>query len=464
MQLRDYQATATSKLQDAYRGGFRAPLLCMPTGAGKSAMVTHMMQRTPKRTLILAHRENLVDMISADLGVPHGVITAGRRVSSDRIQVGMMQTVVRRLGELGRFDWVISDEAHLALCESWLRILKHYKDAWHLGMSATPCRLDGKGLGLHFDKIVFGPSPKELIARGFLVPIRVYVPPGEGLDLPNRKAADRSLLRSAEFLDRPTITGNAVAHVRRLGPGHRTLVFCCTREHAEHVAAEFRLAGFRAANVDGGMPRPEQKRLIDQFKAGALELLVNVDLLTTGFDCPPIDVISMLRLTDSLSLFLQMIGRETRPAPGKREAILLDHVGNVVRHGMPDADREWELDGREKRPATPAIRQCPECYAAFAPAPKCPHCGHVFAAGPVQRRPPKQAEGSLVEVKDGDGTSRQIAGARRPKATREQINRLLHGATSLADFQLIAAELGYKHSWASVQWHLHRRRRQRHAA
>lgn len=401
MQLRPYQETALDALRAAYRSGKRAPLLCSPTGSGKSAMTKFMLGRTKKSVLYLCHRAELADMIHEDLrgaGVPHGMIAASSQAlpNTYRIHVGMMQTVARRIDRLPRFDWVISDEAHLAMSPTWSGILKHYDTSLHLGMSATPCRLDGKGLGEIYDEIVYGPSIAELMAREYLTRCRAFAPaiPLDGI---KRSAGDYQMGDAARVLDTSTITGDAIREYAKRIPGRRAIVFCCTREHADHVAGQFRMGGIAAANVDGSMTKAERAARIADFRAGRIPILTNVDLLTTGFDMPSIEAAIFLRPTQSLALHLQMIGRILRIAPGKEEALILDHVGNVLRHGLPDSPREWTLDGKAARPTAPTVRQCPECFAAFHPARACPECGYVF---PVEnaRKAKKEVAGELVEV------------------------------------------------------------------
>jgi DNA repair protein RadD len=441
MQLRGYQERALSEVQAGYRSGLRRLLLCAPTGSGKSAMTRYMLGRTTKTTLILAHRAELVEMISASLSMPHGVITAGGKPSHERVRVGMMQTVARRLDTLPRFDWVISDEAHLAMAPTWATILRHYGAAWHLGMSATPCRLDGVGLGTVYERIVYGPDVRELTASGYLVPCRVFAPPlpasGAGGDL-----GDMSMTAAAHALDKPAITGSAVAHLRRLAPERRTIVFCCSREHAEHVAQEFRAGGFTAAAVDASMS--DRAARIADFRAGRVQVLTNVDLLTTGYDDPSIGAAVFLRPTQSLALYLQMIGRILRIHPGKQDAILLDHVGNVLTHGMPTQAREWTLEGKLKRQGPAPVKQCMQCYACHAPAPSCPSCGHVYAVA-AKPRVLAQRAGDLAEVTE----------VKREPVKREDLKRMLRSAKTLGEVLTVAKSLGYSSKWAIME---HKRR------
>jgi DNA repair protein RadD len=444
MTLRPYQSLALAEIQQAYRAGRRAPLLCSPTGSGKSAMTAHMLGRTGKSVLYLCHRAELLDMISADMtaaGLRHGLIGPGSHAlpNTYRLHLGLMQTVSRRLDSLPKFDWVISDEAHLAMAPTWLKILRHYGDAWHLGMSATPCRLDGRGLGEFYDQVVYGPSIRELTDRGYLAPCRVFAP---ALDVSavRKTAGDFSMEDAARLLDKAAITGNAIGELQRHKPGKRAIVFCCTREHADHVAAQFRAQGIAAVNVDGSMTKAERAARIGDFRAGRITVLTNVDLLTTGFDMPGIEAGIMLRPTQSLALFLQMVGRILRIAPGKIDAVLLDHVGNVLRHGMPDAAREWTLEGRAKRSTPPPVRQCMSCYAAFSPAPKCPACGYVFPIAARVRATDERA-GELAEITGTD------VDARLRHLREAPLKELLKAAKTREQLDEIRKARGYHHAW-----------------
>lgn len=397
-------------------------------------------------------------MISSSLKIPHAVLKAGGRTPDEQIVVGMMPTVARRLADLPKFQWVISDECHLAMSPTWSAVLVHYGDAWHLGQSATPCRLDGRPLGEAYQQIVYGPSVKELTARGFLSPCRVFAPP-QKLEPIKKSGSDFNLDAAAEQLDTRAITGSAVQHLRRLGPDRRAIVFTCNRAHCEHVAEEFRQGGFSAISVDGSMP--DRKQRIKAHRNGEFQVLVNVELCATGYDDPKLEAGIFLRPTDSLALYLQMVGRILRVADGKRDALLLDHVGAVLMHGMPDDDREWTLEGRPKKQAIPAVRQCPECYACHAPAPRCPQCQHVYVAAKPRRVAPDRVDGELGEV-----TAEQVK-ARRAAELKAQIAaawRQPTDAEARAALQVIARERGYKPGFVWQQMQLRAQIRGRRAA
>jgi superfamily II DNA or RNA helicase len=249
----------------------------------------------------------------------------------------------------------------------------------------------------------------------------------------------------AARVDKPTITGDAVQHYKRICPGKPAIAFCASVEHAKHVAAEFRAAGFRADSIDGELPDAERVRMINGLANGSVHVLTSCEIVSEGTDIPVVVAAILLRPTQSLGLYLQQVGRALRPAPGKDRAIILDHVGNCLRHGLPDEDRDWSLDGMEKNErgaaeVEPPVRvtQCEKCYAVYQPAPKCPHCGHQPA---VALMAPKQVDGELAEI-----TAEQIDAMRAAK--RREVGR----ARSLEDLQRIARERGYRPNWAHIVW------------
>lgn len=445
--LRHYQRDTLSEVSALLHTGPTKIVLVMPTGAGKTTIANYMLEHTKKRVLVLAHRDELVDMISSGLSVDHAVIKAGMPITDARIQVGMMQTVAKRLDKMPGFDWVISDECHLALCPTWIQILHHYDHAWQLGMSATPCRLDGKGLGEIYQQIVYGPSIKELTSSGYLVPCRVYSAAKIDTSV-LRKTREYNLEQAADLLNRSAITGDVIGHFRRLAGNRRTIVFCSSRAHADSVAAEFQAAGISAVNVDGTYSKTERKKRIDWFRSGLIQVLCNVDLLTTGFDCPEISAAILLRPTQSLALFLQMIGRILRPHPSKRDAVLIDHVGAVVSHGMPDATREWTLQGRVKSPKPPPVRECQNCYMAHSPAPKCPGCGYVY---PTESRPRQ-------EVQVIPGTLEEMTPERIRAIKDAELRDILRFARTEKELRIIAKIKGYDSGWI---YHVMRARKHR---
>jgi superfamily II DNA or RNA helicase len=407
MNLRDYQRQAINTLRWAFQSGAMAPLLCLPTGGGKTIILATIARQAAARgrqVLILVHRRELIHQTASKLawvGLEHGIIAAGYPATDHAVQVASVQTLVRRLS---RMAWqpslVIVDEAHHAAAGSWRQILNHWPDAYRLGVTATPCRLDGRGLSEAFDHLVLGPSVADLVFWGFLSSARIYAPPVVAdLSVVRRRAGDYANDQAAAAMDRPTVTGDAIAHYQRLAAGQQAITFCCNVNHAGSVCDAFKTAGIGAALLLGNTPDRDQ--VVADFGAGILRVLVTVDVVSEGFDVPAASCAILLRPTQSLGLYLQQVGRVLRPAPGKDAAIILDHVGNVTRHGFPDDPRDWSLvegilRGKPGTPA-PSVRTCPECYAAFKPAPICPVCGADCA--PARAKQLKQVAGDLQELK-----------------------------------------------------------------
>lgn len=405
--LRPYQQQAVHDLRLAFRDGARAPLLVGPTGMGKTCVLAEILSGVAARgrsAIVLVHRRELIAQTAHKLdlaNVPHGIIAAGIEPAAHPIQVASVQTLVRRLDRITTPpDLLIIDEAHHATAGSWARVMDHWPNALRLGVTATPVRLDGRGLSAVFDRLITGPSVADLIAQGFLCSSRLYAPPQVAdLSAVRRRAGDFAIDQAADAMDRPTVTGDAISHYRKLAAGQRAIVFCCNVQHAEHVADSFNVAGISAATLLGSTP--DRDDVVRRFDAGTVHVLVTVDVVSEGFDIPAAGCAILLRPTQSLGLYLQQVGRVLRPAPGKTYALILDHVGNVHRHGWPDDHREWSLDGIQRRtaaggPAAPSVRTCPQCFAAFKPALLCPVCGTYCA--PPPRRLMRQVDGELKEL------------------------------------------------------------------
>ena len=450
MELRPYQVQAVSNLRVAFRQGHDAALLVMPTGAGKTVVFTEIARSATQRgnsVFILVHRRELVKQASDKLtkaGVNHGIIAAGFKTSKHKVQVASVQTLAKRLLTVpAEPNLIIIDEAHHAVAGSWDKILAKFKTARVVGVTATPSRLDGRGLGSHFSTLVSGPSVEQLTKLGFLSPHRVFAPPVIA-DLSNVKtrAGDYAKDDLSNAMDRPTVTGDACAHYRRLADGLPAIAFCCSIAHATSVCASFNAAGYRAKLVTGNMPMEERDEAISGLADGRTQVLCSVDVVSEGTDVPAVSAAILLRPTQSEALYLQQVGRILRPQPGKI-AIVLDHVGSTLKHGFVDDVRVWDLDSKPKgqrkkndEPA-PSVRQCPMCFAAFKPQPACPCCGFEFPVKP--KRQLTQREGELREMRRQDALERI-----EKKEKRKEIGR----ARTLPELLALAKKKGYKPGWA----------------
>ena len=443
IQLRPYQCAGIASIREAFGPLHkRAPLYVLPTGAGKSltfSFIAHGAADKGNRVYILSHRQELIDQISGALdltGTPHGFIAAGYPTLEAHVQIASVQTLVRRLDRTPQPDLIVIDEAHHARAETFERIIREWPRAKLLGVTATPIRLSGEGLGTIFDHLITGPSMRELIDAGYLAPYRMFRPPtADASDLPKR--GGEFVTAAAEALmNKPAITGSALAHYRQHADGLPALVFCVSIQHAKSVADQFREAGYSAFSIDGTMERTVRRGVVEDFRDGRIKVVTSCEILNEGFDVPGAHVGIFLRPTQSLGLYLQQIGRILRPCEGKSHALLLDHVGNCYRHGLPHAPQDWSLSGDDpaaKRKRAASVRICAHCFCALpSQARVCSECGYEF---PAKSREIEQRDGELAEV-----TPEMLA----RRAERREQGR----AQSLEALLEIARRKGYRPEWA----------------
>jgi len=406
MNLRPYQQQLITDIRLQYQLGHHRVLAVLPTGGGKTVCFSYIAQsaaRKGNRVCILVHRAELLDQASRSLtamGVPHGRIAAGRSMDlSHAVQVASVQTLARRLHKLpaGFFQLLVVDEAHHTNAGQWATVLQHFAQAHVLGVTATPCRGDGRGLGDHYQAMVLGPSAAWLTDNGYLASARVLAPPGFNATGLRKRMGDFDTKEAEQRVG--TIMGDCCSHYRKHLAGQTAIAFCCSVAHAEAVAALFMSQGIPAASIDGTMTNDQRRDLLQALGTGRIKVLSSCSLIGEGVDVPSVGGCILLRPTQSVGLHLQMIGRCLRPSPGKPAAVVLDHVGNTLRLGHHLEDRDWSLDGIKKRDAdrAPSVKVCPVCFATSMSATQvCPDCGHVFA--PQDARELKVVEGELQEL------------------------------------------------------------------
>lgn len=370
-----------------------------------------------RSTRVVVHRIELVEQFEAAL--------AGAGI--DGVPVSMAQTLTRRLDRTPAPDLVVIDECHHATSETWARIIRAWPDAWVLGLTATPARTDGRGLGEIFDGLVCGPSMRQLMDQGYLARYRLYAPPAPDTSGLRKRAGDYTAESLSAVFDRPQIVGDVVAHYQRYGGGRQFVAFGVSVDHACNIAAGFQKSGVSCEVLHGKMTAPDRKRIVQAVKCGALTGIANCDIVSEGFDVPAIGCVILAGRTLSLIRYLQRIGRGLRP-DGDRAAVILDHGGNVFIHGMPDQPREWSLDGVAKKAGRSevVIRHCPECFAVFAGhLSACPYCGYA-----VERkiRTLRQQDGELIEVS-------------------YWADAPVSAAQTIDDLRAIAAARGYHRGW-----------------
>jgi DNA repair protein RadD len=434
MQLRPYQNSSISTLRSAYRENKRV-LFVLATGGGKTAIFTAIAEKSDKRILILAHRKELIEQISERLTVSHGVIMSSVDPNyTERIQVGSVQSVVKRLDKINP-EFIIVDEAHHSVAGQYEKIMQAFPNTYVLGVTATPCRLDGKGLRSAFDVMIEGPSIRELIDMGYLCNAKVYASE-QDLNKIRSTGGDYNKADLEAAMLKTKITGDAVSTWRKYANDKQTIVFCVSIKHANMVCGMFNLLGHKAEVISSHNTKQEREEILNRFKSQTTTLLISVDIISEGFDVPSCEAVILLRPTKSLSLYLQQVGRGLRTFNGKEQAIILDHAGNCFRHGLPTEHREWDLtDDKVKASQIKAwgLRKCDRCYAVFSNAiDKCPECGHVHEPKP---KPMKMVAGELVPIEEVE--------IKKKEAKRE-----LAGEKTLEDWKAIARQRGYNIGWA----------------
>jgi DNA repair protein RadD len=366
MSLRPYQQRAIDEIRGCYQSGKRAPVLVLPTGAGKTVVAAEMIRLAVargNRVLFLVHRAELLQQSVSKLeraGITDlRIIQAGNDLGSPiaPVAVASIPTLTRWTERQPAANLVIIDESHHVVAKTWKRLADHYSASLILGLTATPQRADGRSIGDVFDSIVVGATVRELTDLGHLVPCRVFAPP--------------------DTLETKHIAVSPVEAYQKHGDGQRAVIFCMTVEHAQRVADDMNAAGITCAVVHGEMSKDARRTALADLDAGRIRAVASIGVLTEGWDSPSVAVCILARKPQHTGLYLQMAGRVLRPAPGKTHATLIDLCGSVHDHGTPDMDREYTLDGKGiSKVDREQIRQCLTCGGVFRAGPSaCPLCG-----------------------------------------------------------------------------------------
>jgi len=454
IELRPYQIDGIERCRREVARGRRRIILVAPTGSGKTCIAAAIVARAVekgRRILFLAHRRELIGQAAAKLAqwsIDAGVILPGSPHRPEQlVQVASVQSITARAVrgsaiEMPEADVVVVDEAHHATAATYRAILAAYPDSVVLGLTATPCRADGRGLGSVFDCIVEAPSVSELTRLKHLVPAIVFAP--EPPDLAGVKVArgDYHEGQLAERMNTDKLVGDIVTHWHRHAQGRPTVVFASGVKHSIHLKNEFCQSGVIAEHIDGSTPVDERDDILAGLASGKVDLVCNAMVLTEGWDCPVVSCVVLARPTKSLGLFRQMAGRVLRPhePSGKVDAIILDHAGGVFTHGFVEDDVAWTLT--ENRRAEnkqhkarqagnmPGLVECKECGAARLQGQPCPACGW---------RPRPGAE--WTEVIDGD-----LVPVDR-KSVKNKVWSTAERRRFHSQLVYIAGERGYQDGW-----------------
>ncbi len=413
MKLRHYQIDVINDSRSAMATGCKRVLIQLPTGGGKTVVASDIIKRAVtknRRTLFLAHRRELITQAAAKLeafGVTPGILMAGHKALPHRqVQVGSIQTLDARVLkreqamaaasdeeqqrlqaalDVGGFDLIFIDEAHRSLGATYLKALARWPNAYVIGLTATPARKDGRGLGHVYDWLVQGPTVQELIDDGSLVPLRYFRPVRLDLSAVQVKAGDYVAAQLETAVNTSTLVADIVESWSKHGRGRQTVVFASGVKHSMALAERFKAAGIAAAHLDGETPKDERDFILWQLSEGHLQVVCNCDVLTEGWDCPIVSCIVLAKPTKSVVKYLQMAGRALRPEQGKVDCVILDHANVIEEHGLVEADRDWSLHtkGKKDKKQGKVVREepqpcvCENCAAIFARSRECPNCGAV---------------------------------------------------------------------------------------
>jgi superfamily II DNA or RNA helicase len=438
MNLRDYQLDLFLRIQTAFRSGVKNPLIVSPTGSGKTVLFCHIadtIQRGGKRAIILVHRKELVAQTSKTLrqfDIPHGIIQSGITPDPTKlIQVAMVQTISRRLHTVAPPNLIICDEAHHMAAGDYRKIVVAFPTAYVIGVTATPQRLDGKGLADFFSDIIMGPTVEWLMSEGHLSRPKYFAPPMVAdMRGVKKRMGDFSQSEAAAVMDKATITGDAVKHYQKICPDSPAIAFCVTVAHAQHVAEQFNAAGIKADTIHAAMHHDARKKIVSDLADGTINVMTSCDIVSEGFDVPVVGAAILLRPTTSLGLHLQQIGRVLRPCAGKTHSTILDHVGNLSRHGLAEDEREWSLLGQDKKSSKSeplGLKQCRQCFCMHRPVPVCPECGYIYPQPRLRKL--SVIEGNLEEF------------------CRMPLQMALKECRSRNDLKVIQKAKGYKPGW-----------------
>jgi DNA repair protein RadD len=452
--LRPYQNDVIADFEREIAKGNKRILLVSPTGSGKtvigSAIIGHYSAQH-KGSLVLAHRREIVAQTHkklAENGIRAGIIQAGVDPRPlERVQVASIQTLWVRAFRSSTMltpvaDLLVIDECHHAPAETYRKIIESYPEAILLGLTATPCRGDGRGLGGIFETMVECPQVPALIELGYLVPSRVYAPVDPDLRGVETRKGDYVESQLGARMDRAELVGDIVTHWHKFGEKRRTVVFAVNVAHSLHIRDEFCRQGVRAEHIDGDTPADERDATLARLESGEIEVVTNCMVLTEGWDQPAVSCCILARPTKKMGLYRQMVGRVLRPAPNKTEAIIRDHSGAVFRHGLPEDRVEWTLDEDTKATSQAhtarsqklggGLIECTQCSALRQGGKPCPCCGFM------PRRPAHD-----VSIRAGDLGLVKGGKAKANEYNRDEWHAML---------AYIGEERGYKRGWASVQF------------
>lgn len=442
--LRDYQQETIDKVYQSIKSGHRSIMVQSPPRTGKTVLMADIARRATakgNRVLFMVHRQEIVQQVVKTFRADGVVMNLAT--------IGMVQTITRHVDDLDPPQIIFVDEAHHALARTYQRVLEAFPKAYKLLFTATPYRLNGAGFTDIADDLITGNQVGWLIDHHFLAPVDYYAPSQIDASKLRTKRTGEYSEDSIKEAMKPKIYGNAVKHYLKLAAGKQAIAYTYNVDSAIRLAQAFNSQGITARAVAGSTPKEERKQIIEDYRAGKIKIVTNAELFTEGLDLPNVDCVIMLRPTQSLSLYLQFAMRSMNPREGKT-AIIIDHVGNVERFGLPTDDREWTLEGREKGKTSSSgatiksVTVCQTCFASFyRTGGTCPYCGAALGeekklevVDSAELKKVTRSRLAIVKQLEQSAATQNIAG-KRPSELK-----------SFKEIQAYAKLKGYRPGWA----------------
>lgn len=442
--LRDYQQETIDKVYQSIKSGHRSIMVQSPPRTGKTVLMADIARRATakgNRVLFMVHRQEIVQQVVKTFRADG--------VDMNLAKIGMVQTITRHVDDLDPPQIIFVDEAHHALARTYQRVLEAFPKAYKLLFTATPYRLNGAGFTDIADDLITGNQVGWLIDHHFLAPVDYYAPSQIDASKLRTKRTGEYSEDSIKEAMKPKIYGNAVKHYLKLAAGKQAIAYTYNVDSAIRLAQAFNSQGITARAVAGSTPKEERKQIIEDYRAGKIKIVTNAELFTEGLDLPNVDCVIMLRPTQSLSLYLQFAMRSMNPREGKT-AIIIDHVGNVERFGLPTDDREWTLEGREKGKTSSSgatiksVTVCQTCFASFyRTGGTCPYCGAALGVekklevvNDTELKKVTRSRLAIVKQLERSAATQNIAG-KRPSELK-----------SFKEIQAYAKLKGYRPGWS----------------
>ena len=445
--LYDYQEELVKRTRKALTR-HQGVLVVSPAGSGKSVVIAEIARLTTQNQrpiLFIVHRKELADQIEASFQQNH--------VDMAYVTIMTVRKAANRLAELPEPSLIITDETHHSRAKSYQDIYTYFDQAYRLGFTASPWRLNGRGFDDLYGEMVEGPSVQWLIDHQFLAPYRYFAPKLADLSKLKRSSTGDFSKRSIDQAMKKAVFGDVVQHYQKLASGQQAILYAHSVQASRQLAKTFQAEGVQAVHADSHTPKQERAKIMDDFKQGNLKILCNVDLISEGFDVPDCQCVILVRPTASLVLHIQQSMRSMRYKPGKT-ATIIDHVGNYELHGLPNTERDWTLHGRKKqakvkpRDDVPSVTECPHCFAVI-PSGKtiCPMCGQSIQAN-SGHDDLEQVDADLVEVDQPTFK----ADYRKVRLQRDYIKRKQSDLDNLEDWYCYAKSRGYKDGWLKYHY------------